>query len=104
MCIVHISEAAWNKMPNGDVCKNSVEKASKELNFMSTSNPLPLLDLDAKRQRRTSGKAARRSRLSQLETCMNETETNDIEGKAKEVGFFYGKGIGLGNNIAVLYT
>ncbi|KAK1356445.1 Serine/threonine-protein phosphatase PP1-like [Heracleum sosnowskyi] len=88
------NEAAWNKMPNGDVCKNSVEKAGKELNFMSTSNSLPLLDLDAKRQRRTSGKAARRSRLSQLESC-NETETNDIEGKAKEVGFFYGKGIGL---------
>lgn len=89
------NEAAWNKMPNGDVCKNSVEKAGKELNFMSTINPLPLLDLDAKKQRRTCGKAARRSRLSQLETCLNETEANDVEGKAKEVGFFYGKGIGL---------
>lgn len=89
------NETSWNKMANGDGCKTSVEKAGKELNFMSTSNPLPLLDLDAKRQRRTCGKAARKSRLSQLETCINETETNDIEGKAKEVGFFYGKGIGL---------
>lgn len=104
MCIGYISETSWNKMANGDGCKTSVEKAGKELNFMSTSNPLPLLDLDAKRQRRTCGKAARKSRLSQLETCINETETNDIEGKAKEVGFFYGKGIGLGNIISVIYT
>ncbi|KAL8088898.1 hypothetical protein AgCh_038603 [Apium graveolens] len=89
------NDAAWNKLPNGDVCKNSVDKAGKELNFMSTSNPLTYLDLDAKKLRRTCGKAARRSRLLQLETCMNETEINDIEGKAKEVGFFYGKGIGL---------
>lgn len=89
-------------MVNGEVCKNSDEKAGQELNFLSTSNPLPFLELEAKKQRRTSGKATRKSRLSQLEGCTKETETNDVEGKAKEVGFFYGKGIGLGNNISVL--
>ncbi|XP_017237051.1 uncharacterized protein LOC108210257 isoform X3 [Daucus carota subsp. sativus] len=86
---------AWNKMVNGEGCKNPIEKASKELNFTRTSNPLTFQDLEAKKQRRTSGKAARKSRLSQLEVSMNETETNDVEGKAKEVGFFYGKGITL---------
>lgn len=99
-------------MVNGELCKHSnqvssphVEEASNDLNIWSTSNPIPLLpELEAKHQKQNFGKVtksnngcSKRSRVTQLEVNINETETNDKKGKAKEVGLSPAKCIATGN-------